>query len=219
MNAKYTIFKKHIFFIFAPKLKALKKEIIIENVAALLKEIPSSMEIVINDSKKDKRFYYLAKHMVDKALEKDALIISENQTGFAILFKTSKKEDNFWKELPEQLKLVWNVTGIKNALKILKTQKYIKSQRPQEGEYLYCWFWGILEGSRGADRQVGKEMKDEFYRRANLYNIPLYAETRMRQNSLVYQRFGFELFNEWQHPSGDTMYFLRYLPAGFENKS
>jgi hypothetical protein len=212
LNAKYTIFKKHIFFIFAIKFNSLEREEIIQNVATLLKEIPSSMELVKDDSKRDQRFLYLATHMVDKALKKDALIISENQKGFAILFKTSKNDDNFWQELPEQLGLVWNVTGITKALKILKTQKYIKSQRPQEGEYLYCWFWGILEGSRGADKQVGKEMKDEFYRQAHLYNIPLYAETRMRQNSLVYQRFGFELFNTWQHPSGDTMYFLRYLP-------
>ncbi|CAM4269158.1 hypothetical protein [Gillisia hiemivivida] len=190
----------------------MEREELIQNFAALLKEIPSSMELVKDDSKRDQRFLYLATHMVDKALKKDALIISENQKGFAILFKTSKNDDNFWQELPEQLGLVWNVTGITKALKILKTQKYIKSQRPQEGEYLYCWFWGILEGSRGADKQVGKEMKDEFYRQANLYNIPLYAETRMRQNSLVYQRFGFELFNTWEHPSGDTMYFLRYLP-------
>ena len=55
-------------------------------------------------------------------------------------------------------------------------------------------------------------MKDEFYRQAIEYQIPLYAETRMRKNALVYQRFGFELFHEWQHPSGDTMYFLRYNP-------
>ena len=210
---------RNLFFLSSPpKLNSLKREEIIKNVTTLLKEIPSSMDVVKNDSKRDRRFQYLATHMVDKALKKDALIISENKKGFAILFKTSKQEDNFWKDLPEQLGLVWNVTGLTKALNILKTQKYIKNQRPQEGEYLYCWFWGILEDSRGADKQVGKEMKDEFYRRANLYNIPLYAETRKRQNSLVYQRFGFELFNTWQHPSGDTMYFLRYIPTASKGK-
>ena len=190
----------------------MKKEEVIENVALLLKEIPTSLEVVKNDSKKDKRFHYLAKHMVEKALKKDALIISENQKGIAILFKTSRKDDNFWTEIPEQLGLLINVTGFKNALNILKSQKYVKNQRPKEGEYLYCWFWGILADARGADTQTGKEMKDEFYRQAVEYNLPLYAETRMRKNALVYQRFGFELFNEWQHPSGDTMYFLRYIP-------
>jgi len=193
-------------------LNILDKEEIIEKVAILLKEIPTSLEVVKNDSKRDKRFHYLATHMVEKAIKKDALIISENGKGIAILFKTSKKDDNFWQNIPEQLGLLFNVTGFKNALNILKTQKYIQQQRPQEGEYLYCWFWGILADARGADTQVGKEMKDEFYRQAQEYKLPLYAETRMRQNSVVYQRFGFELFNKWAHPSGDTMYFLRYTP-------
>ena len=193
-------------------MNILDKEEIIEKVAILLKEIPTSLEVVKNDSKRDKRFHYLATHMVEKAIKKDALIISENGKGIAILFKTSKKDDNFWQNIPEQLGLLFNVTGFKNALNILKTQKYIQQQRPQEGEYLYCWFWGILADARGADTQVGKEMKDEFYRQAQEYKLPLYAETRMRQNSVVYQRFGFELFNKWAHPSGDTMYFLRYTP-------
>jgi hypothetical protein len=196
----------------------LKKEEVIEKVATLLKEIPTSMEIVKDDSKKDQRFNYLAKHMVEKAIEKDALIISENQKGIAILFKTSKKDENFWEELPTQLKLLKNVTGFKNALRILKSQSYIKNQRPQEGEYLYCWFWGILADARGADTQTGKEMKDEFYRQAEEYKLPLYAETRMRQNALVYQRFGFELFHKWKHPSGDTMYFLRYIPKSLKEQ-
>lgn len=177
-----------------------------------MKEIPTSLEVVKDDSKRDQRFHYLATHMVEKAIKKDALIISENGKGIAILFKTSKKDDNLWQNIPEQLGLLMNVTGFKNALNILKTQKYIKQQRPQEGEYLYCWFWGILADARGADTQVGKEMKDEFYRQAQEYKLPLYAETRMRQNAVVYQRFGFELFNKWAHPSGDTMYFLKYIP-------
>lgn len=150
--------------------------------------------------------------MVNKAIEKDALIVSKNGKGIAILFKTSKKDNNIWKDLWAQLGLVINVTGIRKAYNIIKTQNYIKQQRPQKGEYLYCWFWGILKDSRGADTQVGKEMKDEFYRRAKKYNLPLYAETRMRKNAVVYQKFGFDLFHKWDHPSGDTMYFLRYTP-------
>ena len=170
------------------------------------------MDVVKKGGNRDRRFSYLARHMVNKAIEKDALIVSNNKKGIAILFKTSKKDNNIWKDLWTQLGLVLNVTGVRNAYQIIKTQNYIKKQRPQQGEYLYCWFWGILAAPRGADTQVGKEMKDEFYRRANLYQLPLYAETRMRKNALVYQKFGFNLFHEWQHPSGDTMYFLRYDP-------
>lgn len=195
-----------------------EKEEIIAKVTSLLKEIPSSMEIVKKGGDRHKRFRYLATHMVEKAIAKDALVISENRKGIAILFRTNKKDDNFLKDIKTQIGLVLNVTGIRNAYSIVKNQNYIQKQRPQEGDYLYCWFWGILADSRGADTQVGKEMKDEFYRQAKEYQIPLYAETRMRKNSLVYQRFGFELFHEWQHPSGDTMYFLRYNPPPKDEK-
>lgn len=193
------------------------KQDIIDKVTSLLKEIPTSMDIVKKGGDRHKRFRYLGTHMVEKAIEKDALIVSDNGKGIAILFRTNSKDNNFWKEIWTELKLVWNVTGLKNALKILKNQKYIKKQRPQEGDYLYCWFWGILADSRGADTQVGKDMKDEFYRRAQEFQIPLYAETRIRKNAVVYQRFGFELFHEWDHPSGDTMYFLRYNPPPKES--
>lgn len=170
------------------------------------------MDVVREGGNRDMRFRYLATHMVEKAIEKDALIVSENRKGIAILFKTSKKDNNIWKDLWQQLGLVINVTGIRKALAILKTQNYIKNQRPQQGEYLYCWFWGILKESRGAETQVGKEMKDEFFRIAHDTGLTLYAETRGRTNAIVYQRVGFELFHEWDHPSGDTMYFLKYDP-------
>lgn len=191
----------------------MNKEEVIDKVALLLKEIPTSMEIVKNDSKKDKRFHYLATHMVEKALKKDALIISENQKGIAILFKTSKQDENFWKEIPEQLGLLFNVTGFSNALKILKTQNYIIKQRPQHEEYLYCWFWGILADARGSDdSKTAYNMKNKFYAIAKDLQLPIYAETRIRRISLAYRRYGFKLFNEWDHPSGDKMYFLRYDP-------
>ena len=109
------------------------------------------MEIVKDDSKREKRFHYLARHMVEKAIEKDALIVSENNKGIAILFRTNSREGNFWKDLITDLKLAINVTGIRKGLRVMKNQQYIKAQRPKEGDYLYCWFWGILPDARGSD--------------------------------------------------------------------
>lgn len=190
-----------------------KKQQVINKVAQILKETPSSMDAVKNDHKADQRYEYLARHMVEKAIEKDALILSENEEGIAILFRTSKEDSKISKDLWQQIGLVLNVTGIRKAWKILQTQKYVKNQRPQQGEYLYCWFWGITKDYRGAETQVGREMKDEFFRIAHETGLTLYAETRGRTNSIVYQRVGFELFHKWEdHPSGETMYFLKYDP-------
>lgn len=171
------------------------------------------MEIVKDDSRREKRFRYLAKYMVEKAIEKDALIISENQRGIAILFKTNSKDKNLWKDTIQDIKLALNVTGIRKGLKAMKVQQYVRSQRPQTGDYLYCWFWGILPDARGSDdSKTAYEMKNKFYAIARELQLPIFAETRIRRISLAYRRYGFELFNEWDHPYGDKMFFLKYTP-------
>lgn len=171
------------------------------------------MEIVKDDSKRKERFHYLAKYMVEKAIEKDGLIVSENGRGIAILYRTHHKDRKFFKDMIQDLKLAYHVTGIRKGLKVMKTQKYVREQRPKEGEYLYCWFWGILEDSRGSDdSKTAYQMKNRFYEIAKDLQLPIYAETRIRRISLAYRRYGFELFHEWDHPSGDRMYFLRYTP-------
>ena len=171
------------------------------------------MELVRDDHRKEKRFRYLATYMVEKGIEKDALMISENGRGVAILFQTNSKDKSFWKDLIMDLKLAINVTGLRKGLKVMKSQAYVKNQRPKEGDYLYCWFWGILPDSRGSDdSKTAYEMKNKFYAKAKELQLPIYAETRTRRISLAYRRYGFEIFHEWQHPSGDTMYFLKYTP-------
>lgn len=177
------------------------------------------MEIVKDDEKREKRFDYLAKYMVEKALEKDALITSGNGKGIAILFRTNSKDKNFWKDTLMDLKLAINVTGIKKGLKAMKAQKYVKKQRPQEGDYLYCWFWGILSDARGKsdEAKIAYDMKDQFFAMAKELQLPIYAETRVKRISLAYRRYGFKLTKEWDHPSGDKMYFLRYDPPSKED--
>jgi len=191
----------------------LDKETIIQHVSKLLQEIPTSLEIVKDDHKKEQRFEYLARHMVEKAIRKDALIVSENQKGIAILFHMKNSENEFWRDLMDDLKLAINVTGLRNGLKALKPQQYIKKQRAADPEYLYCWFWGVMPDSRGTGEiQTAYQMKDHFFEISKDLQLPIYAETRIRRISLAYQRYGFKLFHEWDHPSGDKMHFLKYIP-------
>jgi len=196
----------------------LDKAIIIQRVADILKETPSAQDIVKKGPKRNERFLYLARHMVEKAIAKDALITSHGGLGIAILFRTNAKDKNFWKEILDEIGLVRKVTGVKNALKILKNQKYIKKQRPKEGDYLYCWFWGIVKDDRGPGTQIAASMKDELLRISEKEQLPIYAETRLKTNAVVYRRYKFELFHTWKQPDGATMWFLRYIPKSLQGK-
>lgn len=188
-------------------------EAIIQNVAEVLKETPSANSTVKQDKNADKRFHILAEYMVRKAIKHDALIVSDNGTGVAILFEhKAGVKGQFKDSISEQLNLLFKVTGLKNALRILKNQKKVNSQRPKDESYLYCWFWGIAKNNRGSETQVGAEMKDTLLKIADEKQLPLYAETRTKRNVIVYRRYGFELFSEWDHPDGDKMWFLKYSP-------
>lgn len=198
--------------------KKFDKDEIIQHVATLLQEIPTSLEIVKNDSKKEQRFHYLAKHMVEKAIQKDALMVSDDGRGIAIFFKMDGKSEGFWAELMSDLKLALNVTGIKKGLKALQSQKFVRQQRPNDGEFLYCWFWGILPDARGnTSDKTPYKMKDEMFRISKELQLPIYAETRIRKVSIAYRRYGFKLLKEWKHPSGDLMYFLKYTPPELDS--
>ena len=198
--------------------KDFNKDEVIQHVATLLQEIPTSLEVVKNDSKKEQRFLYLAKHMVNKAIQKDALMVSDNGRGIAIFFKMDGKSEGFWTELMSDLKLALNVTGIKKGLKALQSQKFVRQQRPNDGEFLYCWFWGILPDARGnTSDKTPYKMKDEMFRISKELQLPIYAETRIRKVSIAYRRYGFKLLKEWKHPSGDLMYFLKYTPPALDS--
>lgn len=190
------------------------KEAIVEKIATIAKEIPTSINLIKKGTpaQEHQRFVYLARYLVNKALQEDALLVSKDGNGVAILFRTSKKEASFWKNIWGELKLVLHVTGLRKAWGLLKNQRYVKSQRPDEGEYLYCWFWGIAKDARGSHTRTASEMKDEFFRISKETQLPLFAETQMRRNCVVYQRYGFEVFHTWERPDGETTYFLKYTP-------
>jgi hypothetical protein len=196
-------------------LDNIDKEKVISNMATLLQEVPSSMEIIKNDKHKVKRFRYLAKHMIDKAIERDALIVSEDYNGIAIMFEEDgNQKGNFWGELITDLKLALNVTGIKKGLKALKTQSYVKKQRPKDQKHLYCWFWGIMPEARDVDNtRTAYQMKNQFLEISRQKGLPIYAETRIKKVYIAYRRYKFNCFHQWQHPSGDTMYFMKYEPS------
>ena len=189
------------------------KEQVIKNVASLLQEVPSSMELVKDDDKKQGRFYLLAKHMVDKAIRHNALLVTDDLYGIAILFDSNEMKEPFFREFKDDLNLAIKVTGINKGITALKHQLYVKSQRPKEEHHLYCWFWGIMPEARGSDnKKTPYVMKDWMFAIAHEKNLPIYAETRLRRVNVAYRRYGFKPIKEWQHPSGDIMYFLRYEP-------
>lgn len=197
----------------------MNKEKLIENVAILLRETPSSSDIIINDRKVNKRYLYLAKYMIEKGIRKNALMYSEDFGSIAIVFhkKPNEKENNIF-NLWEDLKLAFYATGISKGLKALKIQKELKSKYPIHEEHLYCWFLGVVSNERGlTDKKLAYKMKDKILAVSNQKQLPLIAETRTKRNAMAYMRYGFKITEKWNHPNGGHMYFMRYEPLCHSN--
>lgn len=192
----------------------LNKAKLIQNLAQLLKETPTSRDIVITDEKINERYAYLAKHMIDKAIEHNALLYSDDYASIGILFERKKNEKaSFWKNLISDIALAWHVTGIKKGLAALKVQQKIKASYPKDTDYLYCWFLGVVPDERGVtDKMLAYKMKDRFFEISKQKKLPIYAETRTKRIAIAYMRYGFKLQDKWQHPNGGEMFFLRYDP-------
>lgn len=195
-------------------MKSLNKEKLIQNVAKLLRETPSSSDIVIKDKKEEARYLYLAKYMIEKANKEDALLHSNDYGSIAIVFHKypNKKEDviaNVWQDL----KLAWKVTGIKKGLRALKNQQLLKTKYPSNEAYLYCWFLGVVTNERGVtDKMLAYKMKDRILGLSNKKKLPLIAETRTTRVAKAYIRYGFKITEKLSHPNGGEVYFLRYEP-------
>ncbi len=91
--------------------------------------------------------------------------------------------------------------------------------RPKEEPYMYWEFSGVNPNYQGMDSasfSMG-ELRDQVYSEAHQKQLPMYTETSIRKNMIVYRRYGFDIYHEWAMPDGSTMWFLKYDTLNKEN--
>ncbi len=186
----------------------------IKIIAEAFKVIPAGDQIVKQDTKREKRYLRLATYVYNNAVKKNGLRLSSNKEGVAIAYVIDPKKDDkkTFFDYINDLKFAFGVSGIKNALAIVKRQKYIKTQRPKDKKYMYWEFTGVNPNYKGMDKASfsAGELRDEVYSFVHDNNLDIYTETAIKKNMIVYRRYGFDIYHEWEMPDGKTMWFLRY---------
>lgn len=182
-------------------------------IAEAFKLIPAGNQLVKQDGKRDFRYQKLAEYVYTNAVKKDGLHLSSNNEGVAICYLIDPKNNKkTFTDIINDIKFMFNVSGIKNALAITKRHKYIMQQRPQNDQYMYWEFSGVNPkhvGNGGAIFSMA-ELRDKLFGKAHDLQIPIFSETAIRKNMIVYRRYGFEIYHEWIMPDGSTMWFLKY---------
>lgn len=184
---------------------------VINIISEAFKVIPAGNHLVKQDSKKELRYKKLGEFIYKNAIRKNGLYLPKNGEGIAVCYEIDPKNDKqSFSDIINDIKFALNISGIKNALGIAKRQSYIKSQRPQDEKYMYWEFTAVDPEARGTATGTMGELRDYVYRDAHEKQLPIYAETSIRKNKIVYQRYGFDIYHEWTMPDGSTMWFMRY---------
>lgn len=170
---------------------------------------PSATHVVKNDAKRVARVTHLAKYMLRRAKRKNGLYISSNCDGLAICYKVMPGEKKSIVEWFDEIFVGFKVIGYARIPGILKRQAYLKKQMPKDIPYLYFWFLGVDKDARGMESGIAAELKEKVFSDATTWHLPIYTETSIKKNRIVYERYGFEIFHEWEMNEKSTMWFMK----------
>lgn len=175
----------------------------------ILLDNPSASQVVKNDRRRVDRIRYLAKYMLRRGKRKKGLYISNDGTGLAICYKVKAGEKKSFIDWMEEIVVGFKVIGYMRIPGVLKRQSYLKKQLPQDQPYYYFWFFGIAKNARGAEAGTASELKEKVFTAAANDRLPIYTETSIRKNKVVYERYGFQVFHEWKINENSTMWFMK----------
>ena len=183
------------------------KNLVVDIISESFTSNPSVNAVVKNDRKREKRLKYLAKYAYKTALRRNGVYLSTDKNGVAICYKYNQRKEtigDYW----DQLILAITCIGLNRVIKVLKRESYIKKYRPVNGEFLYFWFFGVNEKARG--KGAALELKDAILKESENKNLPIYLETSVEKNRIVYERYSFEVYHTWDNKEeGITIWFMR----------
>lgn len=183
------------------------RQLVVNIITDAFKDNPSVLSVINNDKRKTERISALAEYVFDTAFSRNGIFISSDKTGVAICYRYNEKA-NAPADYFNQLKLVVNAIGIRRVFKILKRDAYISKQRPANGNFMYFWFFGVVDQGKG--RGAAIELKNRLFEKAKKENLPIYLETSVLQNKSVYERFGFKVYHSWKEAeTSNEIWFMK----------
>jgi len=168
---------------------------------------PTLMALIRNKRKKD----YFVRQIVDYAfhfsLRRKGVFLSDDGNVVAFCFRYNFMESDLL-DLWRMIKMVLLAFSLRKLISTFYHNDYVGRIRPSDGRYLYFWFFGALP-EHGSPRDT-RSLIDSIFERAQEEELDIYAETTLKKNKTVYERFGFEVYRTWYNPyNGVHVWFMR----------
>ena len=169
-----------------------------------LKDKNSINLVVKQDEKRAERMRFLMAYLFEKAFNFGEIYISNNNKA-CILLSFPHKEKTTLKTLFLDIQLAYKCIGFERVLTVLKRQKSVQKNYPK-GKYILPLIMGVTHDCKG--NGTAARLMIEVSNHYKNSKLPVIVDAASKQNVLLYQKFGFNVFKE-ENSFSFPIYFLR----------
>ncbi|WGQ09895.1 GNAT family N-acetyltransferase [Pedobacter gandavensis] len=160
--------------------------------------------IIKQDEKRFKRLANLMDYSFKVCSAYGKVLVSQDRKACALVLLPDKKLFSL-KMMIWDLKLIFNVIGLKRLSKILRRDRMIKQAQPKMEKMYYLWFIGV--DPMAQHQGLGTEMMEELIEDARVMKRPIFLETSVLKNVSWYEHLGFRIYRELD--LGYKLYFMK----------
>ena len=183
------------------------KEKVVKIICESFNTNPHINYILKNDEKRDQRLAHLSEYAFYFGMRRNGVYLTDDEQGVSIIFEYKKFKlsiHDYWR----QLILIFKCFTLPRAYFVYKVEKQIKLNRESNLNFLYLWFFGVTNETLGSNN--ARDMMKFIFDMSLKRKLPMYLETSLRRNSVIYKRFGFEEYNIFETEDKDlTMWYLK----------
>lgn len=153
---------------------------------------PHINTLVKNDKKRNARMVVLAEYAFELGFRRKGVYLTDDDLGVAIIYPFHEVTMNI-REYLFQLKLVFKTFTLQRAFKINQLENQIKNKRAKNVNFLYLWFFGVANEALGSND--ARILMKFIFTLSKEQELPIYLETSIKRNSIIYKRYGFETYD------------------------
>ncbi len=149
----------------------------------------------------------MTQHVLRVAQKRGGVYLSENKEGVLIVFEAEALKLSFLEKCSQYWMAIrcfeWS-----RLSEISKTEKQVQSLRICQPTDLYVWFYAVSDAALGGPTARG--LMQDLFQLAKRKNAAIYAETSIKRNAIVYQRFGFDCYHHSQFTNFDLFHLRKF---------
>lgn len=145
----------------------------------------------------------MTEHVLRVAQKRGGVYLSENKDGVLIVFEAEALKLSFLEKC-SQYWMAIRCFEWRRLPEISKTEKQVQLLRICQPTDLYVWFYAVSDAALGGP--TARELMRDLFHLARVQNGAIYAETSIKRNAVVYERFGFECYHHSQFPHFDLFH-------------